>query len=719
MNDLGIALVWLALQVTAVALIGLGLTTLAARRAPGAGAVAALTALAATVVLAVMACCPLPPWWAWDVSAPPADAAPGEVATAQASEAPAERPAAAQQSSPGGGLRLADLLSALGSLRQSPTSATPADGSAWRWPGVVAAVALAGTTLGLLRLLLGLWAVRRGCHRSAPLEEPDLLRLVEELQAALGVKRPVSVREAADLTTAATVGWRRPVLLLPSDWRSWTPEQQRAVLAHELAHVGRGDFAAWLLARLSVALHFWHPLVCVLAGRLQLQQELAADADAARLVGGRPAYLRTLAELALRADGRANRWPAPAFLSHKGTLLRRVEMLRVKDDGSPRSASRTGRRLLIVLFFALTLVASAVRGPVREALAAAPAGPAKPAEEEVAPFDLSLLGQNGDPDVSGVFGIRPAALLKRPGMAPLLRLLNAQIDALTTGLVEGGVGIHAEDVEQIMGRVYFKGENKTGKRTLMFSLNVLRTTRDVDWAKLCDRYGSRLKLHHWKGQVYVSFALPPMFRGLTGVLTGEGCLWTPDARTLVFEEEKIIKAQIEAQAGRRKPTAPAYAAGWDRVSRGLFAVALDNRGRRLLKRTMTDAEMKEALADPKTPEYHLARFYQNVSGMVVGCAGGDDFRFDLRASADTPEAAAAMVRDCEALLVEARKAVRQAKAQTAAPDQVEAAALRFARKVLKGVAVRRDGTAVTVHAGAASGLDALLAVYAKEVTQGH
>src|SRR5262249_32313144 len=56
MNDLGIALVWLAVQVTAVALAGLGLTALAARQAPGAGASAALTALAATAVLAVVAC---------------------------------------------------------------------------------------------------------------------------------------------------------------------------------------------------------------------------------------------------------------------------------------------------------------------------------------------------------------------------------------------------------------------------------------------------------------------------------------------------------------------------------------------------------------------------------------------------------------------------------------------------------------------------------------
>ena len=53
------------------------------------------------------------------------------------------------------------------------------------------------------------------------------------------------------------------------------------MLAHELAHVRRTDYLAGLLARLGVALHFYHPLVYWLAARLHLQQELAADALAA------------------------------------------------------------------------------------------------------------------------------------------------------------------------------------------------------------------------------------------------------------------------------------------------------------------------------------------------------------------------------------------------------------------------------------------------------
>jgi hypothetical protein len=141
-------------------------------------------------------------------------------------------------------------------------------------------------------------------------------------------------------------------------------------------------------------------------------------------------------------------------------------MLRVTDDRVPPGASRGRRRLTLALLLALTLTASALRGPVHE-VQAAPPGEAKPAAEDVTPFDLSLVEPAGsDKNVAGLFGVRPAALLKRPGMEPVLRLINDQIDALTVLLQRGGQSIHAEDIEQLMGRVTLFGENQTGKRSL-------------------------------------------------------------------------------------------------------------------------------------------------------------------------------------------------------------------------------------------------------------
>ena len=88
--------------------------------------------------------------------------------------------------------------------------------------------------------------------------------------------------QSFELESPATLGWRHPLLLLPFDWRDWSRSELRAVLAHELAHVVRGDFLTGLIAQVSVAIHFYHPLAHWLARRMRLEQELAADAWAPR-----------------------------------------------------------------------------------------------------------------------------------------------------------------------------------------------------------------------------------------------------------------------------------------------------------------------------------------------------------------------------------------------------------------------------------------------------
>ncbi len=120
------------------------------------------------------------------------------------------------------------------------------------WGRAIAVVVLAGMGCGLLRLSLGLWAIGQYRRRGRGVDDPALLALVAELRGAMGCRRAVGVRAVGDLATAATAGWRHPLILLPDDWQSWTEAERRAVVAHELAHIVRGDYAAGLLARVAV-----------------------------------------------------------------------------------------------------------------------------------------------------------------------------------------------------------------------------------------------------------------------------------------------------------------------------------------------------------------------------------------------------------------------------------------------------------------------------------
>ena len=96
-----------------------------------------------------------------------------------------------------------------------------------------------GAVIGLFRLLLGLWGAATCRRWSNPVNDPDLLSLVATFRHAIGCHRTIEIRERRDCAavTAAAVGWRRPVVLLPGDWRSWTATELRAVIGHELAHV--------------------------------------------------------------------------------------------------------------------------------------------------------------------------------------------------------------------------------------------------------------------------------------------------------------------------------------------------------------------------------------------------------------------------------------------------------------------------------------------------
>ena len=336
MSELGLTLVWLAVQVAFVLGPALVLHAVASRRGPASGAWVAALSLGLVVALSAAACVPFPARTekslleANAVSSPAADdgrAITTTAASALFTDLDQTRPTAGPRWS------LARLRAVWIGLELG--AAAPV--ARFRpWAVALAVVWLAGALAGVLRLTIGLWAVDLCRRRGRPVNDPAMTGLLEELRGSMGIRRKVELRQVPDLTTPATAGWLRPVLLLPCDWRTWQTSDRRAVFAHELAHIIRGDYTAGLLARLAVMLNFYHPMVLWMASRLQLQQELAADAIGARFAGGRASYLVALSRLALSQDGRSSWWPARAFLPAPGTLIRRIAMLR---DGSEMGSS--------------------------------------------------------------------------------------------------------------------------------------------------------------------------------------------------------------------------------------------------------------------------------------------------------------------------------------------------------------------------------------------
>lgn len=218
----------------------------------------------------------------------------------------------------------------------------PAPGRAWTLADGIVAVWLVGALACTLRALLGLAYLARCRRRSVPVTDPDCLACLNELSEKLGLRRPVALRESAEIAAPLTMGWRRPAVLLPSAWRGWSADERALILAHELAHVRRRDFLAGLLAELTVCLYWFHPLVRWLAGRLRLEQEFAADAAVMALRPGGTHYAACLARRALELDRGAPPL-APALWRRRPEILRRIHMLRLNPAGQASTLGRWSR----------------------------------------------------------------------------------------------------------------------------------------------------------------------------------------------------------------------------------------------------------------------------------------------------------------------------------------------------------------------------------------
>lgn len=588
MNALGLALVWLALQVSVLSAIASVVYLLVRRGSPLSGASAALAGLLLTALLSAVS---LSPWPDWSFeTAPPrtvASVAEREIPNPEPSPADLDTTAATGWSRvvPG----LTDLWMQLDAQALQTTSHTLSD--RLQWSGWVAVLFLIGALFAFSRLLMGLMVVGQHRNRSRSITDPVMLGEVDVLCAELKCRQTIALRESEGLVSAATIGWRKPVILLPPEWKSWTESERRSVLAHEIAHIHHRDFLFWLCAQTGLLLHFYHPLVHWLANRLRLEQELAADALAAECSGGASPYLRTLAELALRQADRPVAWPARTFLPVRGTLMRRVEMLR---DSRFRPAPSLWRRTIALLTLcsaALCLAglrppeghtllaqdtagkqkdaarkndaaqkdtsgsrsdgsrltpAEAFQQSLRNQLAALTGqGDAGTAAARAEPgFDLSLVPSN----TTMLIGMRPASIMASPGLSPLVPPINQ--------MLEREMSLKVELIEQllVLGIPGQRPQDPIGPEPTM----VIRMTQPYSFDGTMQKY-------------LREGASDSTLQGKPVRINGMKVAWQADDRTLVIGHDSGVKNIMDQTAGKK----PAWSDSFETIRSSSFAYVVD------------------------------------------------------------------------------------------------------------------------------------------------
>jgi beta-lactamase regulating signal transducer with metallopeptidase domain len=669
MNDIGLSLIAAAVQVTLLTAAAILLYAIAARRGPDQAAAVVTACLGAGVLLTMLAFVPLPELWSWPSNSLPAIAETQADSSAPGVASPSGVIEPATLTGEGAGPSL-DFLHAL--RQRLAQSALPAPARSGRWPALVAVVVLAGMSLSLLRVFLALWAVARCRHRSRPIEDSALVTELECCRQAMGCS-PVKVRESPDLGAPATMGYRRPLVLLPADWRTWSALELRAVLAHELAHVQRRDYLIGFLARLGVALHFYHPLVHWLAGRLRLQQELAADALGARHAGGRNSYLRALSQLALRQDSRPVGGLATSFLSAPGTLMRRIQMLQGKDGLPAPQLSRVGSIGVAALMAVIVIAVSTLRTPGQRVETA---GPSAAAEDVVPPssferfyaggfrsvrgFAFGGPGQEpqpgGDrdpvdlsylpPESKGVWAIRPAALFRRPETTKYAAVFDS---FFAMGFKEAGMNVKPDlsvaDIDSMAGQMIIQtnSSQKEHPSSLITSLHLIRAIKDFDWKKQIDKIMPGAVEVPCEGKAIYQVTPP----GPVSAALFETCyrkdgridFCLPDGKTLVCGKDENLRRILRKE--KAQFASPIWAEDWKHVERGLLALAFDCRDKKWLE------ERRKLIKDEHEPEDELMA---NADSIVLGVDYADGFVFQTFIRTPNEQAAQKAAEAIRALL---------------------------------------------------------------------
>lgn len=188
---------------------------------------------------------------------------------------------------------------------------------------IVLGWALVVALLGL-RLGAGLWWLR--AYGNGQRGQPNVVwqAKLDRLSLRMGVQVEVALKVVKDLQSPITIGFIRPMILLPAALVSgMDPQYLEALLAHELAHIRRYDYLFNLLQNFIEMILFYHPAVWWISKNVRHERENIADDLAARTLGEPRRLALALQELELIQFSTSQL----AQAAHGGNLMSRIKRL--------------------------------------------------------------------------------------------------------------------------------------------------------------------------------------------------------------------------------------------------------------------------------------------------------------------------------------------------------------------------------------------------------
>ncbi|GAB3731550.1 M56 family metallopeptidase [Spirosoma lituiforme] len=221
---------------------------------------------------------------------------------------------------------------------------------------------LVGVALFGLRLAGGWLYLQRLTQTATDPVSSLCLQLTNRIRSTMAIQPVIQVRESTRIMVPMVVGMLKPVLLLPvSLVTNLTTRKIEAILAHELAHVKRHDYAVNLLQSVIEVLYFFHPALWWLSARVREEREHCCDDLAVLACGGDGRMLaRALAHVEELRRTPASSTPALAMAlsTNRQQLLHRVQrMLGVPTRPFVSNGSLAGLTLATILLMSVSVYA--------------------------------------------------------------------------------------------------------------------------------------------------------------------------------------------------------------------------------------------------------------------------------------------------------------------------------------------------------------------------
>ena len=224
--------------------------------------------------------------------------------------------------------------------------------SIWTW---LMAGWFAGISFFAFRLARGWLMMIAVANQARENNDVRVRDCAREAAAMLGLRKSPRIMSAGEAVSPFVLGFFHPAVVLPATLADHvTPEELRAVLAHEFAHVRRRDaLVGWILA-CSDVIYFFNPVAHLVKRAIIFERERACDEEVLVLAQApRAVYARALLSATGLSRPAATRPSCAAVLLESSRHLER----RLKSIANERRPRATLSRKAELVLLAIALLA--------------------------------------------------------------------------------------------------------------------------------------------------------------------------------------------------------------------------------------------------------------------------------------------------------------------------------------------------------------------------